>query len=107
MTDTNTQDTQQVASVEQQLSPELQYLQDLFNKFNANKDDTTLTVAQKVLLSGIADYEKALVDLNKQIDTLSNEITDRQKKAQEIRDLALRTKGASDGLVSAILKIKE
>lgn len=108
MTDTSTQDVQQeqVAQVEQQLSPELQYLQELFNKFNANREDETLTTAQKVLLSGIADYEKSLLDLNKQLETLSGEINDRQKKAQEVRDLALRTKGASDGLVSAVLKLK-
>src|SRR5271168_2228026 len=90
----------------QQLSPEMQYLQSLFDRFNANKDHEELTPAQKVLLSGVAEHEKNFAELAKQLDTLNTEIADRQKKVQEVRDVALRTKGSSDGLVGALLKLK-
>lgn len=92
---------------QQQLSPELQFLQSLFNKFNENKNHEELSTTQKVLLQGIADHEKQFSDIVKELEVLGAEITERQTKIQDLRDRAHRAKGSSDALANSLIKLNQ
>lgn len=90
-----------------QLTPEQQYLQGLLDKFNANAEDPTLTHAQRALLGQVRAVTQELSQLFVQADEVNKEIQEGNSKLQNLQQQVLLKRGQSQGLVDALLALRE
>jgi len=90
-----------------QLTPEQQYLQDLLNKFNANPDDLELSKAQRTLLRQVQSVTKELSETLVKADEVAKEIQDRQNTLGGLNQQSLLKRGQSQGLVDALLALRD
>lgn len=90
----------------QVMTPEQLYLQGLLDKFNTNPEDPTLQQVERVLLKKLVEVHKNINDLSGQINTLNEEIKEKQQKGNALVQQVTHLQGQSQGYLDSLLALR-
>lgn len=82
------------------------YFREILDKFNKDPNDPTLEKAERILLTQIQAAQKSISEIAGQIDTLNEEIKERQQKNETLVQQLIHLQGKSQGFVDSLLALR-
>lgn len=83
-----------------------EYLKEVLEKFNVDKNNPELSNTEKVLLSKLTEVEKNISNVSQQMEETGSVIESKNQEMNILRSNLLQLKGQSQGIISAILALK-
>ena len=84
-----------------------EYFNDIVSKFNTDENHPALSPIERSALQKIKGLEKNIIDMNDRINTLVNEINERNREISDINNQIARERGRSEGVQEMLISTME
>lgn len=83
------------------------YVGELIDKFNKDKNDPTITESERVLLNQILQLNMGISELSKKAEGIMKDIDEKQGSLQELNGEILMLRGQVRGVTNSLILLKE